>query len=71
MERSIVEIARTLAWENGFNPDQLVVKVSSRKDSKFLKAGMAPVEIAKIIPVYMVFYEEATTKIKEELWETQ
>lgn len=59
MNREIIEVARKICWEKGFNPDQLVTRFFPKKDSQFIKMNVAPVDIAKIIPMFMLFYDEA------------
>ena len=66
MDKRVIAIARKLASNSGFNPDQLVVKVDMRRHGLYLDRGFTPVEISKIRPIFMDFYQEALEEVTED-----
>lgn len=69
MDNRIIHLARESARMAGLDPDQLVVALDSEEDYDLHQLGYAPVDIKKMHPVFMVFYD----KIKRDphLWESQ
>lgn len=68
MDNLVAYRARDIARRSGYDPDQLVVDIDQQHDFDLLHIGVAPVEIQKIKPLFMKFYEAAQ---KELQWENQ
>lgn len=68
MNHWAVHRAREMARDAGYDPDQLVVEIDKERDFDLMQIDLAPVDITKIKPVFMKFYQAA---VKEQLWESQ
>lgn len=67
MPSRVEYLAREIAQNAGYDPDQLVVEVDRDRDFDFLAIGVAPVEISSIKPIYMRFEKEAYEILSKEL----
>lgn len=64
--REVIEKAKRIAFNAGYNPDQLVVRVNKDIHYDFLIMDCAPVIIEEIMPVYMMFYDDARKQLCNE-----
>lgn len=67
MPQAVEYLAREMARNAGYDPDQLVVEIDREGDFDYISIGLAPVDIKKIKPIYTRFYKEAREILEREL----
>ena len=66
MPKQVEFLAREICRRAGYNPDQLVIETNPKEDFDYLYIGLAPVDIAKIQPMFMKFINEAEKIVTKE-----
>lgn len=66
MPRKVEFLAREMAHNAGYDPDQLVVAINPDRDFDYLAIGFAPVSIKDIHPLFTFFYSDARRALVEQ-----